>query len=105
MLKRLWRDESGFVNTTDLILASTILVMGMIVGLVSLRNQVVQELSDTGSAVGNLNQSFHYSSRTVISGAFSAFVAGSDYMDHPNVNASVNIASPGPVPSNAVLGE
>ena len=105
MFKRLWYDETGFVNSTDLILASTILVLGMIVGLVALRNQVVQELSDTASAVGSLNQSYTYTSYSITSGSFSASVAGSDYSDLPNVDATIDVSSPTPSPHNAVYGE
>ena len=36
----------------------TILVLGMIVGLVELRGAVVGELSDLGDAIGNLDQSY-----------------------------------------------
>ena len=60
ILKRLWKDERGVVNTTDVILMTTILALGALVGLVSLRNQVVQELTDVATAVGFLNQSYSY---------------------------------------------
>ncbi len=60
ILKRLWRDQRGVVNTTDVILMTAILAIGMIVGLVSLRNQVVQELTDVSSAIGFLNQGYSY---------------------------------------------
>ena len=36
LLKRLWRDERGVVNTTDIILGTTLLIIGSIVGLVIL---------------------------------------------------------------------
>jgi hypothetical protein len=56
--QRLWADTSAVITTTDLILISTILVIGLIVGLTTLRDQVVQELGDLGAAVGSLNQSY-----------------------------------------------
>lgn len=59
-LKRLWRDDAGFVATSDLILISAILVLGTIVGLVTLRDQVVQELADVAQAIAALNQSYSY---------------------------------------------
>ncbi|MFI4876382.1 MAG: Flp family type IVb pilin [Blastopirellula sp. JB062] len=58
VLNRLWSDESGFVNSAELVLLSVILVIGMIVGLAALRDSVVQELTDTGQAVGQLDQSY-----------------------------------------------
>ena len=32
--RRIWRDDAGFVATTDLLLLTTIVVLGMILGLV-----------------------------------------------------------------------
>ncbi len=60
-LKRIWRDQRGFVATTDLILIGTIVVLGTIVGLATLRNSVVQEFGDLATALGRLNQSYSYS--------------------------------------------
>jgi hypothetical protein len=85
LLKALWRDERGILYSMDLILVSTILVLGTIVGLVCLRNQVLQELSDVANAVGSLNQSYSYSSWTITSGSSGAFVAGANYVDPPYV--------------------
>jgi len=102
---KLWRDESGVVNSADLALTATILVLGMIVGLVALRNQVLQELSDTASAVGALNQSYSYTSKTITSGSFSAFVAGASFSDLPNLDASIDVTAYAPSPGNAAPGE
>lgn len=57
-LKKIWNDEGGFVNSMELILVATLAVLGLIVGLVALRDSVTQELGDTGAAVGQLNQSY-----------------------------------------------
>ena len=59
-IRKLWNDEAGFIVSAELVLVATILVIGMIVGLVSVRNQVVQELVDVGQAIGNLSQSYGY---------------------------------------------
>jgi hypothetical protein len=58
---RLWNDETGFIVASELVLIATILVIGLIVGLASLRNQVVQELVSMGQAVGALDQSYAFS--------------------------------------------
>jgi hypothetical protein len=99
------------INTTDLILTTTILAIGMIVGLVVLRNQVVQELGDTGTAIGNLNQSYSFTGRTI--GEHS--VADSSYVDEPDVGdgddapgeapGGIDVAGPAPVLLNLVPGE
>jgi hypothetical protein len=79
--KTLWGDESGFIVSTDLILISSILVIGLLVGLVSLRDQIVQELGDVSVAVGNLNQSYSFAGQTVTFGGFTFTVAGSNFAD------------------------
>ena len=95
--KRFWRDDCGVISTTDLILLTTILGIGIIVGLVSLRNQVVQEFGDLGSAVGSLNQSYSYTGRTIDSydgpppiSVGPHTVAGSSFTDQTNVGGVGN---------------
>ncbi len=77
VLHRLWADEAGFVVSTELVLVATTLVVGMLVGLVTVRDQVVQELGDVALAVGNVNQSYQYNG---VTGHTSA-TAGSDFLD------------------------
>jgi hypothetical protein len=93
-LRRLWRDERGAINSTDIVLITTILILGSIVGLVCLRNQVVQELGDIATAVGALNQSYDYigSTQTITTGTGTGAmtvivgtIAGSTYDDLPDV--------------------
>ena len=42
MFRKLWKDEAGFIVSAELVLVATMLVIGMIVGLTVVRNQVVQ---------------------------------------------------------------
>jgi Flp pilus assembly pilin Flp len=85
MLKRLWNEEDGFVVSAELVLVATILVLGMIVGLASLRDQVVQELGDVAAAVSQMVQTYSYSGITGhtsrISG--SKFADKTDFCDFP----------------------
>ena len=62
MLKSLWNDEAGVILSAEIVLVGTILVVGMIVGLVELQCSVVDELNDLGEAIGSLNQSYQYTS-------------------------------------------
>jgi hypothetical protein len=64
VLCKLWLDEAGFIVSTELALVATILVIGMIVGLTSIRDQVVQELADIGGMISQLNQSYSFSAIT-----------------------------------------
>ena len=80
---RLWDDDCGFVVSAELVLVARILVLGMIVGLVSLRDQVVQELGDVAAAFSQLVQSYSFSGITghTASTAGSQFIDFSDFCD------------------------
>lgn len=58
MIKRFWQDDRGWVFSTELILISTVAILGAIVGLASYRDNLVQELGDAGAAINALNQSY-----------------------------------------------
>jgi hypothetical protein len=90
MLRRLWADEAGFVISSELVLVATILVIGMIVGLTELRNQVVQELADVAIAIGKISQTYSYSSVTghTAATAGSAFQDMTDYCDAGGVDTA-----------------
>ncbi len=60
MLRALYYDENGFIVSAELILISTLLVIGLIVGLSSIQYAVVGELNDVGKAIGSVNQSYMY---------------------------------------------
>lgn len=64
MMRQLWADENGFVVSTELALIATILVIGMVVGLTTIRDQVVQELADIAGMISQLNQSYSFSAIT-----------------------------------------
>ena len=77
MMRQLWNDEGGVVVSAELVLVGTILVIGLITGLSSLRDGVITELADVGAAIGRLNQSY------VLHGArgHSAKTAGTHFHD------------------------
>ena len=71
------RDNRGFVVSIELIFLASIAVIGLVVGLTSVRDAVVSELSDTAGSVQDLNQSFNYNGAA----GLSANTAGSDFED------------------------
>ena len=81
VLHRLWADEAGFVVSTELVLVATILVIGLVLGLTELRNQVVQELGDLAQAIANINQSYEYAGTLKVE---VASTAGSWFHDAPD---------------------
>jgi Flp pilus assembly pilin Flp len=58
LLQRLLNDEAGFVHAAELVLISTITVLGLIVGLSEVSWNVNQELMDVGNAFNHVNQSY-----------------------------------------------
>lgn len=73
----LLRDDRGFVVSSELVLIATIVVIGLITGLVTVRDQVIQELADVADAISEINQSYSWSGVT----AHAASTAGSVFAD------------------------
>jgi len=104
MLKTLWNDEAGVILSAELVLVSTILVLGMIVGLVELQCSIVSELSDLSSAFGNLSQSYQLSgfASEKGEGQYKARTYGAAYTDNADTcdcdhNMSIMCNDPGEV--------
>lgn len=93
---QLWQDESGVVISAELIVVCTVVVLGMLVGLTTLRDQVVQEFADLAAAVGALDHSY----------SFAAFedadcsVAGSSFTDESD---SCDVGDPVGEPASCVM--
>lgn len=88
-MRSLWNDESGFIVCSELVLVATVLVIGLLVGMVEVRNALTNELNDVGNAVGSANQSYEYSglSNGVLNGnGCLSYVAGSRFVDHTDGN-------------------
>jgi hypothetical protein len=91
----LWADETGFVVSAELVLVATITVIGMIVGLSTVRDTVITELADTASAIGQINQSYSYGGVTghTASVAGSFFADAADFCD--STSSSISAAGSG----------
>jgi hypothetical protein len=100
MFRRLWNDEAGFIVSAELVLVATILVIGMIVGMVSVRNQIVQELVDIGQAIGNLSQSYAFGG---INKCSMAFTDGSYYNDKADFCQENACQNPGSEPGGITI--
>ncbi len=58
------RKQQGFVISAEIILVATIMVLGMIVGLSSVRDGIVTELADVGEAIGAISQTYLFNGVT-----------------------------------------
>jgi hypothetical protein len=84
---RLWRDESGEVTYTSVILLYTLLALGAIVGLVCLRNQFLQEFGDLAIALDQLDQSYSVN--------FASDCPDFSFEDSPNLGPSFDFPNEG----------
>ena len=71
---QLLNDENGFLLSAELILISTVLTLGMVVGLTEVSHAINSELFDVACAFDSVNQSYRYD------GLFDHH--SSDYYDH-----------------------
>jgi len=78
LMKDLLSDEAGFVVSSELVLIATILVIGVITGLGTLRSGVIQELADVSAAIGAVSQTYQFNGVT----AHTAATNGSAYVDN-----------------------
>jgi hypothetical protein len=95
VILRLWDDEAGFIISTELMIVAVALVLGLLVGVVSIRNQMVQELADSASAISEFNQSFRFSAIT----GHNASTAGSDFFDLVDICDGLNEQVVGALPA------
>jgi Flp pilus assembly pilin Flp len=64
LLRKLWSDDSGALIATEWVFVATILVLGIITGLVAVRQAVLSELTEFANAVLALNQSYSFSGQS-----------------------------------------
>lgn len=81
ILIALWNDDAGFIVSAELILIATILIIGLVVGLVELQASILHELNDVGEAIGSLNQSFSFPGTKTTKGGHRVFTSGSAFTD------------------------
>lgn len=55
------KDESGVIHVSGYLLVMTIVVLGMLAGVTSVRNQIVQSFGDLAVSLESLDQSYSYS--------------------------------------------
>lgn len=71
--------QRGFIMTTELVLLTTTMVIGMVVGLVTMRDAATSEMEDVAEAIGSLNQSYAFDG--IINAENTAEVTGSAFND------------------------
>jgi hypothetical protein len=79
LFAKLWKDDQGALIAMEFLFVATILVIGTIVGLTTLRGAINAELSELGNAILALSEGFTISG---VSGCC-AVTDGSEAVDTP----------------------
>jgi hypothetical protein len=60
LFQKLWDDQGGFILSTEAMILWTIVVLGMVTGLVAVRDAAVLELTEVANAIVTFDQSYGY---------------------------------------------
>lgn len=82
---KLSRKQGGFVLTTELVLLSTVLVVGLVAGMVTMRDAITAEMEDVSEAIGQLDQTYAFNG--IVNGHNTAAVEGSVFNDSTDTGA------------------
>jgi len=73
------KQSKGFVLTAELILLVTILILGSVIGMVSMRDSLNAEMDDVSEAIGALDQGYEFDG--IVNDQATATIAGSTWDD------------------------
>lgn len=107
MRKKNQKKEGGFIVSAELILIATILVIGLIAGMVALRDALTAEYDDVAEAFGALDQSYSFTGITILGSPGNvtlAIVAGSSFADSVDGYAG-DLVPPSFTPAGGQNGE
>jgi len=60
MMRKLWNDDQGALIATEWLFIATIMVIGLVIGLVYIRNAVTSKLSEFAQAIMYIDVSYEY---------------------------------------------
>jgi len=78
-MKKQQKRQAGFIVSAELVLIATILVIGLIVGMVAIRDALTAEMGDVAEAIGALDQSYFFEG--INDTGTNTTVAGSTWLD------------------------
>lgn len=101
-LSCLWRDTRGTSSVVSLVLLTTIITIGIVAGMVTLRDQIVQQFGDLSVALESLDQSYSFSVITPNATVTSQYVDTSSGLTDPDglEPAGLNVHSVGATSEN-----
>jgi hypothetical protein len=96
LLKKLWNDQGGFILSTEAMILWTICVLGLIVGLVAVRDAANTELVEVANTILSFDQSYSYAGLSLTGGSLAlaggqdAVTNGSNAQDWPGTSNLVS---------------
>ena len=60
LCKQLWHDDEGAILSTEWVFVVTILVIGLVTGLKTVQQAVLNEFEEVAGAIGALSQSYSF---------------------------------------------
>jgi len=101
LLSKLWKDDAGFLISTEMLFIAVLLILGLIAGWAAVRAAIVTEYVELAGAIIALNESYTWPSISVISGGN----AGSTAIDATAATApiTVNVDTAGNPPAGGYL--
>jgi Flp pilus assembly pilin Flp len=92
---RLWKDDCGALIAVEWVFIATIMIIGLITGLVAVRQALLTELTGIADAVLSLNQSYSFSGQANCESE----TAGSSFQDNPAFSIEMHslAADPGAI--------
>lgn len=97
LMSRFVKSEDGFLISSELVILATIVVIGLLVGIAEIRNQVVSELGDVALAFGQLDQTYTYDGTVddFAGTATASTTQGSQFLDNIDAtNGQASITAP-----------
>ena len=95
LLNQLIQDECGALLSIEMVLVATIVLLGTIAGLTSLRDSVVQEFGDVSAGLAELDHGYEFNdifeSNAIENMRYSFSISGSNYNDLPNFCEPANV--------------
>ncbi len=64
MLQKIWNDDRGALLSAEWVFLATIIVIGLIAGMVQIRNAIVGEMAEIAGAISALDQSYGFTGLT-----------------------------------------
>ncbi|TWC43239.1 hypothetical protein FBY03_101435 [Pseudomonas sp. SJZ079] len=83
------KKQGGFVMTTELVLITTTMVIGLMAGMVTMRDAVTAEMEDVAEAIGHLDQTYAFNG--IVNGEKTAAVEGSVFGDATDSQAGDDV--------------